>query len=102
MTSTPQPFQRIPNPAPASEQRRAEILSDPGFGRFFTDHMVTIKWTTDEGWHDARVEPYGPLTREELATFLQARGGMTQGWTGSLDKLEAHLLNATPPAATAP
>ena len=70
MSSTPHPFQRIQNPAPASEQRRAEILSDPGFGRFFTDHMVTVKWTTDEGWHDAKVEPYGPLTLDPATMVL--------------------------------
>jgi branched-chain amino acid aminotransferase len=49
------------NPAPASDQRVAEALSSPGFGRVFTDHMVTARWTTDLGWHDARVRPYGPL-----------------------------------------
>lgn len=30
-------------------------------------------------------------TAEEIAVFLEARGGMTQGWTGSFDKLEARL-----------
>jgi hypothetical protein len=24
--------------------------------------MATIRWTDTSGWHDARVEPYGPLT----------------------------------------
>ena len=28
-------------------------------------------------------------TAEEIATFAKQRGGMTQGWTGSFDKLEA-------------
>jgi uncharacterized protein YndB with AHSA1/START domain len=44
---------------------------------------VTVTW-----------EPYGPTTREELETFINARAGMTQGWTGSFDKLEAILANA--------
>jgi len=42
---------------------------------------VTITW-----------EAFGPVTAEEIATFIKARGGMTQGWTGSFDKLEAYLL----------
>ena len=41
---------------------------------------VTITW-----------QPYGPTTPEEIETFIKAKGGMTQGWTGSLDKLEAYL-----------
>jgi uncharacterized protein YndB with AHSA1/START domain len=44
---------------------------------------VTVTW-----------EPYGPTTAEELAAFVKEKGGMTQGWTGSFDKLEAHLLKA--------
>jgi uncharacterized protein YndB with AHSA1/START domain len=33
-------------------------------------------------------EPEGAVTAGEIETFITARGGMTQGWTGSLDKLE--------------
>ena len=36
-------------------------------------------------------EPIGSVTPEELATFIQGRSGMTQGWTGSFDKLEEYL-----------
>jgi hypothetical protein len=36
----------------------------------------------------------GNVTQEELAAFVNARAGMTQGWTGSFDKLEAYLENA--------
>lgn len=50
---------------------------------------------TDEGSDQTRVtvqfEPYGVCTQEEIATFVSARGGMTQGWTESFDKLEELL-----------
>ena len=49
------------NPAPASAEVREAVLADPGFGKHFTDHMVIIDWTVADGWHDARVVPYGPL-----------------------------------------
>lgn len=42
-----------------------------GFGRYFTDHMVTISWTTERGWHDARVGPYRPFTVDPAAAVLQ-------------------------------
>ncbi|MGW8379546.1 branched-chain amino acid aminotransferase [Streptomyces sp. ODS28] len=46
-------------PLPAAE--REAVLASPGFGRHFTDHMVTIKWTEGRGWHDAQLQPYAPL-----------------------------------------
>jgi len=50
---------------------------------------------TEEGPDRTRVtvvwEPSGDVTPEELETFVKKRRGMTQGWTGSFDKLEGHL-----------
>lgn len=54
----------------ASEERRAEILANPGFGVHFTDHMVSATWTRDEGWHDGRVHPYGPVSIMPSAAVL--------------------------------
>ncbi len=48
------------DPVPAAERER--LLAAPGFGQVFTDHMVKIGWSADRGWHDARVEAYGPFT----------------------------------------
>ncbi|AEA26713.1 branched-chain amino acid aminotransferase [Pseudonocardia benzenivorans] len=63
-------FTRTMNPAPVSDERRAEILADPGFGRFFTDHMVTVRWTESRGWHDPAVVPYGPLSFDPASMVL--------------------------------
>jgi hypothetical protein len=41
---------------------------------------VTVTW-----------EPYGATPPEEVAAFVKERSGMTQGWTGSFDKLEKIL-----------
>ena len=57
--------------------------------------MLTIVTLSEEGPDETRVtvrwEPYGKATREEIETFSGARAGMTQGWTGSFDKLEEYL-----------
>jgi branched-chain amino acid aminotransferase len=63
-------FTRIPNPAPVPDQRRAQLVADPGFGRYFTDHMVTIRWSQDAGWHDPAVVPYGPLSLDPATMVL--------------------------------
>ena len=55
-------FRLHPTSAPVPAAERERLLEDPGFGRVFTDHMVTIRWSADRGWHDARLEAYGPFT----------------------------------------
>ncbi|HEY0890094.1 MAG TPA: branched-chain amino acid aminotransferase [Nocardioides sp.] len=56
--------------SPASEERLAEILADPGFGVHFTDHLFKVEWTPEQGWHDARIEPYGPLSLDPATSVL--------------------------------
>ncbi|GAA0495332.1 branched-chain amino acid aminotransferase [Streptomyces sp. NPDC046215] len=51
-----------PSSHPLSDAEREQILASPGFGRHFTDHMVTIKWTEGLGWHEAQLVPYAPLS----------------------------------------
>ena len=48
------------HPVPAAE--REEMLRSPAFGQLFTDHMITLRWSAERGWHDGRLEPYGPFT----------------------------------------
>ena len=63
-------FSRQTNASPLPAAQRTELLRDPGFGRVFTDHMVTIRWTQDGGWQDARVCPRGPITLDPAAAVL--------------------------------
>src|SRR5918911_3607771 len=59
-----------PSTAPVDDARLAEILANPGFGTHFTDHMFTVEWTPADGWHDARITPYGPITLDPAAAVL--------------------------------
>jgi branched-chain amino acid aminotransferase len=58
------------NDEPLPAEQRAQILATPGFGKSFTDHMVTVTWTAADGWHDAQVRPYGPLQLDPSAAVL--------------------------------
>ncbi len=69
-TTSPLTFTHRANPAPVPEQRRAEILASPGFGKHFTDHMARARWTGADGWGDARVEAYGPLQLDPATAVL--------------------------------
>jgi len=58
------------NESPTSVEDRELILFDPGFGNFFTDHMVDICWSEKGGWHRPRVQPYGPIALDPAAAVL--------------------------------
>lgn len=41
-----------------------------GFGKYFTDYMFTMDWTEDEGWCNAKIEPYAPLVLDPACLVL--------------------------------
>ncbi|MFI6057324.1 branched-chain amino acid aminotransferase [Streptomyces sp. NPDC051286] len=59
-----------PSSTPLSDAEREAMLANPGFGRYFTDHMVIIKWTEGRGWHDGQLVPYGPLSIDPATNVL--------------------------------
>jgi len=63
-------FTRLPHPAPVAVATREALLADPGFGKQFSDHMVTIEWSEGRGWHDAAVGPLQPLPLHPAAAVL--------------------------------
>jgi branched-chain amino acid aminotransferase len=52
-------LERNPHPVPASERTR--LVQNPGCGRLFTDHMVTIQYSKERGWYDGKIEPHKVL-----------------------------------------
>ena len=73
------PFTRTPHPHPATPERVAEVLAKPGFGQHFTDHMVTIRWNREKGWHDAEVGPYSTLALDPAAMVLHYGQAIFEG-----------------------
>ena len=64
------PFEFHPNANPVSVESRTALLTNPGFGRVFTDHMVVIEYSEGRGWHDARVTARVPLQMDPAAAVL--------------------------------
>ncbi|UYG07359.1 branched-chain amino acid aminotransferase [Halomonas sp. M4R1S46] len=63
-------FSVLPSTQATVAPIRDDILANPGFGRYFTDHMAHVRWTLDAGWHGHEVRPYGPLTLDPAAAVL--------------------------------
>ncbi len=63
-------FDIRPNQTPVPDAERAALLANPGFGRVFTDHMVTIRYADGKGWYDARVEARAPIPMDPATAVL--------------------------------
>lgn len=48
--------------SPVDEVQRCALLQAPGFGQVFTDHMATIQYSKDRGWHEAKIGPRRALS----------------------------------------
>ncbi|AGF72933.1 branched-chain amino acid aminotransferase [Corynebacterium halotolerans] len=65
--------------APTSPEERADILANPRFGKNFTDHMVTIDWTEEDGWHNAQVGPYQAIPMDPATTVFHYGQAIFEG-----------------------
>ena len=101
----PLTFATTPNAAPTSAAEREAILADPGFGQHMTDHMVTATWRKGEGWGDAALTAYGPISLSPAAAVLHYAQEVFEGlkayrhpdgsvWTFRPDK-NAERLNTS-------
>ncbi len=50
-----------------------------GFGSIFTDHMLLINYDEGQGWHDARIVPYGPIALDPAAMCLHYGQSVFEG-----------------------
>ena len=65
--------------SPSPNITRQSILNNPGFGKFYSDHMVSIDWDTHQGWHGQRVVPYAPLTLDPASLVLHYAQAVFEG-----------------------
>ena len=63
-------FSRLPHPAPVPGATRDQAIADPGFGKVFTDHMVSIDWVEGKGWHNPVIGPRQPISLDPAASVL--------------------------------
>ncbi len=64
---------RNANPTPKPDENNL------GFGTIFTDHMFIMNYDEMEGWHDARIVPYGPITLSPAANIFHYGSGVFEG-----------------------
>ncbi len=50
-----------------------------GFGKVFTDHMFIMDYNKEEGWHDARIVPFGKISLHPASTVLHYGAEIFEG-----------------------
>jgi len=65
---------------PLSAERRAELMSNPAFGRIFTEHMLTIPYRRSSGWGSAELGPYRPIQLDPAASVLHYGQSVFEGF----------------------
>ena len=50
-----------------------------GFGKIFTDHMFIMDYSRQEGWHDARIVPFGYIPIHPASTVLHYGSEIFEG-----------------------
>ena len=59
-----------PNSNPTSDASREEKIAAGGFGKYYTDNMVVAEWIEGQGWSDAELKAYGPLSLDPATSVL--------------------------------
>jgi branched-chain amino acid aminotransferase len=73
-------FTRTASIQPIPDEQRRTSLANPGFGRIFTDHMVSITWTPERGWHDGALRPYGALSLDPATAVFHYGQSIFEGF----------------------
>ena len=55
---------------PLENPRAVAVPENPGFGLIYTNRMFTQHFTPEYGWHDARIQAFGPLPLHPVAQVL--------------------------------
>ena len=69
-----------PSTHPASAEERAQRMTNPGFGRIFTDHMVVVPYKEGEGWGQGVLKAYGPIEMDPAASVLHYGQAIFEGF----------------------
>lgn len=63
-----------------SAEQRTELMKNLGFGRVYTQNMVRIEYSVDQGWHHAALVPYAPIALDPAASVLHYGQAIFEGF----------------------
>jgi len=69
-----------PSDHAATPEERAQRMTNPGFGRMFTDHMVVVPYKEGQGWGKGVLKAYGPIELDPAASVLHYGQAIFEGF----------------------
>jgi branched-chain amino acid aminotransferase len=63
----------------AAELKKHPDDSSLGFGTIFTDYMFNMDYNQEHGWHNPRIEPYGPMAMDPSTMVLHYGQAIFEG-----------------------
>jgi branched-chain amino acid aminotransferase len=78
--STGSTIDKRPKAQPMAAAERAKLLEGLGFGRVFTEHMVTIPYREPDGWQRGSLVPYAPISLDPAASVLHYGQAIFEGF----------------------
>lgn len=69
----------ITSVSPEKKKQPPKNIQDVAFGSVFTNHLFTMEWTQEKGWHRARIEPYGQLAVDPASAHLHYGSEIFEG-----------------------
>jgi len=73
-------FDLHPAERPLTTEDRARLMQNLGFGRVFTEHMVSLRYSAERGWYGGRLEPYAPIALDPAASVLHYGQAIFEGF----------------------
>ena len=65
----------VKNESPVAMPKDSEL----GFGKFFSSHMFVMEYNVEEGWHNARIIPFGNISLHPASTVLHYGAEIFEG-----------------------
>ncbi len=63
-----------------SKSEREKVMTNPGFGKIFTEHMIMSQYDSSSGWSTPVLQPYGPLSLDPAASVLHYGQSIFEGF----------------------
>ena len=80
LTMTQPTIEIRPSSHAASAEDRTKRMTNPGFGRIFTDHMVVVPYKEGQGWGQGVLKAYGPIEMDPASSVLHYGQAIFEGF----------------------
>ena len=86
----------LASPRVSPEERQKRMLN-PGFGKVFSEHMILIPYTAEQGWGRGMLKPYGPIVLDPAASVLHYGQAIFEGFK-AYHQPDGHIRTFRPDA----